>query len=144
MFDSSSYVNPTPLAHTDTLRDVLPRGEVGHLGVVRDSHLSSPSTNLTRGLVARRLFKVPPCREGTIHLQTSMSSPGFEPSPNGTAGCPSGIIVSDAGCCAVGPGFESGKDMDVCKYLVPLRDGDTINSRRAASPLVRLVEEEGR
>ncbi|GFW82877.1 uncharacterized protein TNCV_3494471 [Trichonephila clavipes] len=44
-----------------------------------------PSTNLTRGLAARRLFKVPPCREGTIHLQTSMSSPGFEPSPSGTA-----------------------------------------------------------
>ncbi|GFT37740.1 hypothetical protein TNCV_3892671, partial [Trichonephila clavipes] len=48
-------------------------------------HLSSPSTNLMRGLAARRLFKVPSCREGTIHLQTSMSSPGFEPSPNGTA-----------------------------------------------------------
>ncbi|GFX21201.1 uncharacterized protein TNCV_4367801 [Trichonephila clavipes] len=44
-----------------------------------------PPTNLTRGLAARRLFKVPPCREGTIHLQTSMSSPGLEPSPNGTA-----------------------------------------------------------
>ncbi|GFW22511.1 hypothetical protein TNCV_2170451 [Trichonephila clavipes] len=44
------------------------------------SHLSSPSTNLTRGLSARRLFKVPPCREGT-----SISSLGFEPSPNGTA-----------------------------------------------------------
>ncbi|GFV10693.1 glutamate receptor-interacting protein 2 [Trichonephila clavipes] len=26
MFDSSSYVNPTPLAHTDTSRDVFPRG----------------------------------------------------------------------------------------------------------------------
>ncbi|GFV83472.1 hypothetical protein TNCV_982351 [Trichonephila clavipes] len=26
MFDSSSYVNPTPLAHADTSRDVLPRG----------------------------------------------------------------------------------------------------------------------
>ncbi|GFW63766.1 hypothetical protein TNCV_3743741 [Trichonephila clavipes] len=26
-----------------------------------------------------------PCRKGTIHLQTSMSSPGFEPSPSGTA-----------------------------------------------------------
>ncbi|GFX97450.1 hypothetical protein TNCV_2840101 [Trichonephila clavipes] len=25
-----------------------------------------------------------PCREGTIHLQTSVSSPGFEPRPNGT------------------------------------------------------------
>ncbi|GFT50890.1 hypothetical protein TNCV_1148171, partial [Trichonephila clavipes] len=46
------------------------------------SHLSS--TNHTRGLVARRLFRVPPCRKGTIHLQTSMSS-GFEPSLYGTA-----------------------------------------------------------
>ncbi|GFW19721.1 hypothetical protein TNCV_1606111 [Trichonephila clavipes] len=26
MFDSSSYVNPTPLAHADISRDVLPRG----------------------------------------------------------------------------------------------------------------------
>ncbi|GFY12774.1 uncharacterized protein TNCV_4284321 [Trichonephila clavipes] len=29
MFDSSSYVDPSPLAHADTSRDVLPRG--GHL-----------------------------------------------------------------------------------------------------------------
>ncbi|PRD26043.1 UNVERIFIED_CONTAM: hypothetical protein NCL1_39174 [Trichonephila clavipes] len=28
MLDSSSYVNPTPLAHADTSRDVLPRGEL--------------------------------------------------------------------------------------------------------------------
>ncbi|GFU57138.1 hypothetical protein TNCV_1780011 [Trichonephila clavipes] len=54
------------------------------LGVVRG--LSSPSTSLTRGLVARRLFRVPSCRVGTIHLQTSMPSPGFEPRPYGTAG----------------------------------------------------------
>ncbi|GFW22489.1 hypothetical protein TNCV_2170231 [Trichonephila clavipes] len=26
MFDSSSFVNPTPLAHADTPRDVLPMG----------------------------------------------------------------------------------------------------------------------
>ncbi|GFW43829.1 hypothetical protein TNCV_2854621 [Trichonephila clavipes] len=45
------------------------------------SHLSSSSTNLTRGLVAQLLFKVPPCREVTIHSQISMPSPGFEPSP---------------------------------------------------------------
>ncbi|GFX58028.1 hypothetical protein TNCV_4047861 [Trichonephila clavipes] len=38
-----------------------------------------------RELAARRLFKVPPCHEGTIHLQTSMSSPGFEPRLNDTA-----------------------------------------------------------
>ncbi|GFU67922.1 HTH_Tnp_Tc3_2 domain-containing protein [Trichonephila clavipes] len=45
MFDSSSYVNPTPLAHADTSRDVLPRRgtsqvsrqtmyrRLGHIGV---------------------------------------------------------------------------------------------------------------
>ncbi|GFU50997.1 hypothetical protein TNCV_4461901 [Trichonephila clavipes] len=38
-----------------------------------------------RGLAARRLFRVPPCRKVTIHLQTSMSSPGFVPSPYGAA-----------------------------------------------------------
>ncbi|GFU71299.1 uncharacterized protein TNCV_3782841 [Trichonephila clavipes] len=27
MFDPSSYVNPTPLAHADTWRDVIPKGE---------------------------------------------------------------------------------------------------------------------
>ncbi|GFU55147.1 hypothetical protein TNCV_426511 [Trichonephila clavipes] len=50
-----------------------------------DSHLSSPFTNHTRGLATRRLFRVPPCRKDTIHLQTSISSPGFEPSPYGIA-----------------------------------------------------------
>ncbi|GFT89882.1 uncharacterized protein TNCV_1666061 [Trichonephila clavipes] len=34
--------------------------------------------------------------------------------------------------------------MDVCKYTLPLPHGDTLNSRRAASPLVRLVEGEER
>ncbi|GFV04014.1 hypothetical protein TNCV_916391 [Trichonephila clavipes] len=29
MFDPSSFVNPTPLAHADASRDVLPRGEDG-------------------------------------------------------------------------------------------------------------------
>ncbi|GFU66771.1 hypothetical protein TNCV_1233041 [Trichonephila clavipes] len=32
MYDSSSYVNPTPLAHADTSRDVLPRGGARNLG----------------------------------------------------------------------------------------------------------------
>ncbi|GFU87975.1 hypothetical protein TNCV_1335441 [Trichonephila clavipes] len=36
-------------------------------GWSKASHLSSPSTSLTRGLAARSLFRVPPCREGTIH-----------------------------------------------------------------------------
>ncbi|GFW24400.1 uncharacterized protein TNCV_606461 [Trichonephila clavipes] len=34
--------------------------------------------------------------------------------------------------------------MDVCKCIVPLRHGGTLNTRRAASPLVRLVEEKER
>ncbi|GFT87620.1 hypothetical protein TNCV_3866521 [Trichonephila clavipes] len=48
------------------------------------SHLSTSSTNPTRGHAAQRLCRVPPCRKGTIHLQTSMTSPRFEPSPCGT------------------------------------------------------------
>ncbi|GFU67837.1 uncharacterized protein TNCV_39851 [Trichonephila clavipes] len=32
--------------------------------------------------------------------------------------------------------------MDVCKCIVPSQHGDTLNSRRVASPLVRLVEGE--
>ncbi|GFX70066.1 hypothetical protein TNCV_4615041 [Trichonephila clavipes] len=34
-----------------------------------------------RGLAARWLFKVPLCCKSTVHLQTSMSSPRFEPNP---------------------------------------------------------------
>ncbi|GFV93526.1 uncharacterized protein TNCV_1988391 [Trichonephila clavipes] len=30
--------------------------------------------------------------------------------------------------------------MDICKCLVPSRHGSTLNSRRAAIPLMRLVE----
>ncbi|GFU17248.1 hypothetical protein TNCV_1854701 [Trichonephila clavipes] len=48
------------------------------------SNLSSPSTNLTSGLAARQLFRVP-LRKGTLHLQTFMYSPGLEPRPYGTA-----------------------------------------------------------
>ncbi|GFU34909.1 hypothetical protein TNCV_2992121 [Trichonephila clavipes] len=56
-----------------------------HLGEGQKPPTShSPAFNLTRRLVARRLFRVHPCLEGTIHLQTSMSSPGFEPRLYGT------------------------------------------------------------
>ncbi|GFU05523.1 hypothetical protein TNCV_3291601 [Trichonephila clavipes] len=48
-------------------------------------HLFSPSPNHTRRLAARRPFRVSPYRKGIIHLQTSMSSPGFEPNSDGTA-----------------------------------------------------------
>ncbi|GFX04160.1 uncharacterized protein TNCV_3973091 [Trichonephila clavipes] len=47
------------------------------------------------------------------------------------SGCPSGIL---------GLGWNPGEGMDVCKCIVPSRHGGTLNSRRAASPLVRLVE----
>ncbi|GFW96687.1 transposon Tf2-9 polyprotein [Trichonephila clavipes] len=54
---------------------------------------------------------------------------------------PSGIVVSDADCCAVGMDSNPGEDMDVCKCLMPSRHGGTINSRRPVSPLVMLVED---
>ncbi|GFV27891.1 hypothetical protein TNCV_1841631 [Trichonephila clavipes] len=45
---------------------------------------------------------------------------------------------------AVPQGLRSspGEDMDICKCIVPLRHGGSLNSRRAASPLVWLVEGE--
>ncbi|GFU42799.1 uncharacterized protein TNCV_3139841 [Trichonephila clavipes] len=43
-----------------------------------------------------------------------------------------------------GLGSNPGEGMDVCKCIVPLRQGDTLNSRRAARPHVRLVEGEER
>ncbi|GFX66405.1 hypothetical protein TNCV_343791 [Trichonephila clavipes] len=41
----------------------------------------------------------------------------------------------------LGLGSNPGENMDVCKSIVPLRHGGTLNSRQATSPLVRLVEE---
>ncbi|GFW47468.1 hypothetical protein TNCV_4537581 [Trichonephila clavipes] len=37
----------------------------------------------------------------------------------------------------LGLGSNPGEDMDVCKCIVPSQHGSTLNSRRAASPLVR-------
>ncbi|GFV13120.1 uncharacterized protein TNCV_4070601 [Trichonephila clavipes] len=37
-------------------------------------------------------------------------------------------------------GSNSGEDMVVCKCIVPMRHGGTLNSRRVASPLVWLVD----
>ncbi|GFW96183.1 transposable element Tcb1 transposase [Trichonephila clavipes] len=39
----------------------------------------------------------------------------------------------------LGLSSNPGEDMDVCKCTVSSRHGGTLNSRRAASPLVRLV-----
>ncbi|GFV95044.1 uncharacterized protein TNCV_1030421 [Trichonephila clavipes] len=55
--------------------------------------------------------------------------------PNYVSCRPTDTVVSDADC---GPG----EDMDVCKCIVPLRYGGTLNSLRAASSLVWLVEGE--
>ncbi|GFV84576.1 cullin-4A [Trichonephila clavipes] len=44
----------------------------------------------------------------------------------------------------LGLGSNPGEDMDVCKCIVPPRQGGTLNSHRAASHLGRLVEVEER
>ncbi|GFW74817.1 hypothetical protein TNCV_5137961 [Trichonephila clavipes] len=49
------------------------------------SHFSSHSNNFTRELAARRMFRLTPCRKGTIHLQAFMPSPGFKPRSYGRA-----------------------------------------------------------
>ncbi|GFX79227.1 hypothetical protein TNCV_695391 [Trichonephila clavipes] len=67
--DSTIWLGPPPI-----LRENI-------LGMFRGLKLSFFSISLRRGLVARRLFKEPPCCEFTIHLQASMSPPGLEPRP---------------------------------------------------------------
>ncbi|GFV42990.1 uncharacterized protein TNCV_2661851 [Trichonephila clavipes] len=44
----------------------------------------------------------------------------------------------------LGLGSNPEEDMEVCKCIVPSLHGSTLNSHRAASPLVRLVEVEER
>ncbi|GFW17946.1 hypothetical protein TNCV_2231271 [Trichonephila clavipes] len=70
--DSMIWLSPTLILRESTLGDQGP-------------YLSSPSIDLTIELAARRLFSVPPHRKGTIHLLTSMPSPGFKLKLNDTA-----------------------------------------------------------
>ncbi|GFW20114.1 hypothetical protein TNCV_2320551 [Trichonephila clavipes] len=56
---------------------------------------------------------------------------------------PSGIVVLQT-AVPQGQGSNPGEDMDIYECIVPSRHGDTLNSCRAASPLVRSVEEEER
>ncbi|GFX03718.1 hypothetical protein TNCV_2112901 [Trichonephila clavipes] len=55
---------------------------------------------------------------------------------------PSGIMVSDADCCAVGPEFGSRRRHGCSKMYSASRQRGTLNRRRARSPLVRLVKRE--
>ncbi|GFW36753.1 uncharacterized protein TNCV_1220821 [Trichonephila clavipes] len=48
MFDPSSFANPTPLAHADTSRDVLPRGRTSQWRPTR-FNLYDPEMRNTRG-----------------------------------------------------------------------------------------------
>ncbi|GFW66253.1 hypothetical protein TNCV_1711521 [Trichonephila clavipes] len=50
-----------------------------------ESPLSSPTTNLSRRFSARQIFRVSPCRIGTIYLKAQMPSPGFKHRPYGGA-----------------------------------------------------------
>ncbi|GFW48564.1 hypothetical protein TNCV_3838991 [Trichonephila clavipes] len=76
-FEHHAGVNTIWLGSTPILRVNIQRWSEAF-------QFSSPSTNLTRELAARWLFRVPPCHKGTLHLQTSMLSPGFEPRPYNT------------------------------------------------------------
>ncbi|GFV09816.1 hypothetical protein TNCV_2598701 [Trichonephila clavipes] len=42
MFDPSSFANPTPLAHADTSRDVLPRGVLELIEGITEEHKLFP------------------------------------------------------------------------------------------------------
>ncbi|GFW86655.1 hypothetical protein TNCV_4334391 [Trichonephila clavipes] len=86
------------------------------------------------------------CKPGVGGLRCDRCEPGYwglHKATEGNSGC-SCLVVSDANCCAVGMGSNPGEDIEVCKCFVLVRHGGTLNSRRATSPLVRLVEGEDR
>ncbi|GFV90927.1 cullin-4A [Trichonephila clavipes] len=53
-------------------------------------------------------------------------------------------VSRPSGIYPFGLGSNPGEYKDVCKCIVPSRHGDTLNSRQATSPLVRLVERDER
>ncbi|GFV36854.1 uncharacterized protein TNCV_3123951 [Trichonephila clavipes] len=57
---------------------------------------------------------------------------------------PFGIVVSDANCCAVGPGVEYQRRDGCLQMYSAFVAWGILNSRRATSPLVWLVEGEER
>ncbi|GFX48961.1 hypothetical protein TNCV_2797521 [Trichonephila clavipes] len=69
--DSTTWLASIPVFRENTLR-----GEGSSLFPFYQPHERTGGSTF---------FRVPPCREGTIHLQASMSSAGFKPGPYGTA-----------------------------------------------------------
>ncbi|GFX81654.1 hypothetical protein TNCV_4644931 [Trichonephila clavipes] len=65
-----------------------------------------------------------------------------DPQRNISAICVRSLWLATLTAEPLGLGSNFGKSMDVCKCIVPLWHRDTLNSRRAANPLVRLVEGE--
>ncbi|GFU93348.1 hypothetical protein TNCV_1860781 [Trichonephila clavipes] len=72
--------------------------------------LPPPSINLTRGLAGRWLFRESPCHKGTIQLQTSKPSPGFELSPYG-------IVVDSNSRSSLDILHKSKKNLGILKTL---------------------------
>ncbi|GFT47087.1 hypothetical protein TNCV_3747411 [Trichonephila clavipes] len=71
----------------------------------------------------------PPCRGGRYTLSMlSFKCP------------PVGMWLATLAAVSFGLISNPGEDMDVCKCIVTSQYRGTLNSRRAASPLVRLVE----
>ncbi|GFU76022.1 uncharacterized protein TNCV_1540001 [Trichonephila clavipes] len=81
------------------------------------------------------MIRNPPAT-GTPTCVTAIQLTGF----SYLKGTPGGILIQGPLRTSYASGSNPGEDMDVCKCIVPSQHGGTLNSRRAASPLVRLVE----
>ncbi|GFV21634.1 general transcription factor II-I repeat domain-containing protein 2A [Trichonephila clavipes] len=76
MFDPSSYANPTPLAHADTSRDVLPRGGTSQ----------NEPTRLKMGSAVGDIARIQICiaTRGRKHFRSSLGGIVLKPARNQT------------------------------------------------------------
>ncbi|GFT57255.1 hypothetical protein TNCV_1692531 [Trichonephila clavipes] len=79
MFDPSSFVNPTPLAHADASRYVLPRGDRWGSRIYFDSYLSLiEMSEDSRSLIMGRPLIAITGRPFTKTIQTRLSTSYWE------------------------------------------------------------------
>ncbi|GFV51447.1 hypothetical protein TNCV_843871 [Trichonephila clavipes] len=84
MFDPSPFVNPTPLAHADTSRDVLPRGGTSQMDLstpMPQRHHAFTNIHAFSGTRTQALRHSTQRHSRGRHMSWQLPSPNFDTTP---------------------------------------------------------------